>query len=149
MSTGNYTLIDKITLVSILFVGIIITYFQYSDYRNLDVLNESYSDSNPKESLLKVRSYMEFIPSLLLVFGVIFLLIKPNKIAWRITYIPLLFFTLYFSYSVLYTLLSENSNHDILAVKLLSFGFIISINFILLLFCFFLLSNSFKEKINA
>lgn len=147
MKGSSFSLNERITLFSIFFIGIFLTLIKYSQIVNTNLFLTESINYHTFKTVIYENGYLELIPPILLTIGSIYLLLKANKLAWRMTYIPLTTITIYFSYNVLLTILSGSSTDGITIIEFFSMGFLICINFILLLFCFFLFSKNFKEKL--
>ena len=150
MERKGFNLIDKFTIVSIALIG---TFFSIHKISVLIRLN-SLLNQVQEEELLKAitesqMNYLEIIPYLALAIGAIYLLFSANKTAWIITCIPLFIVTFYFSYQVLQIILSQDSRQETTPIVFLNIGFLITVNFILLLFCYSITSKRFKEKLKG
>lgn len=148
-TSKRFTLIDKFTIGSIALIGIFFTVSLTTDSIIIDgLLNRMLSDGvlvtvNDNKSFL-----LELIVYSILAIGAISLLWSESKTAWLFTCTPLFIITIYFSYSVIVTLL-RTSTEASGPIEFLGLGFLISLNFILLLFCLTLVSKSFQDKLKS
>lgn len=147
-NTG-FTLIDKFAIGSIALIGIVFTISLASNSFILEGLANRMQGDGIMIALSDNKSFLlELVVYFTLAIGAIALLWSGSKTAWLFTCTPLIIITIYFSYSVLVTLLSVSSERNS-PIEFLSTGVLMTVNFVLLLFSLTLTSKRFQEKLKS